>query len=56
LRRTLCNYALLLSETDSKDTLKKAMTRLKELGIESLPESEEWSEEEEEEANPPAMI
>ncbi|MHA2380444.1 MAG: tetratricopeptide repeat protein [Candidatus Thorarchaeota archaeon] len=56
LRRALCNYALLLSDLDSTDTLQKNMTRLKELGVESLPESEEWSEEEEEEANPPAVI
>ena len=33
-------------------TLQKTMTRLKELGVENLPESEKWSEEEEEEANP----
>jgi tetratricopeptide (TPR) repeat protein len=56
LVRTLCNYALLLSTIDSTDTLQKTMTRLKELVVESLPESEEWSEEEEEEANPPATL
>ncbi|MFX1417078.1 MAG: tetratricopeptide repeat protein, partial [Promethearchaeota archaeon] len=56
LGRTLCNYALLLSDTDSTDTLQKTMSRLKELGIESLPESERWSEEEEEEVNPPRAI
>jgi len=32
------------------------MTRLKELRVESLPESEEWSEEEEDEANPPGGV
>ncbi|MFW9802868.1 MAG: tetratricopeptide repeat protein [Candidatus Thorarchaeota archaeon] len=50
LGRTLSNYALLLSEIESTDTLQKIMTRLERLGIKSLPESEEWSEEEEEEA------
>ncbi len=56
LRRTLCNYALLLSDIDSKDTLQNTMTKLESFGIESLPESDEWSEEEEEEVNPPTMI
>ncbi|MHA2379422.1 MAG: tetratricopeptide repeat protein [Candidatus Thorarchaeota archaeon] len=56
LARTLCNYALLLSDIDSTNTLQKTKTRLEKLGIESLPESEEWSEEEEEEANPPALM
>jgi hypothetical protein len=32
------------------------MTRLEKLGIESLPESGEWSEEEEEEAFPPGAV
>jgi tetratricopeptide (TPR) repeat protein len=56
LVRTLCNHALLLSDINSTDTLQKTMTRLEELGIESLPESEEWSEEEEEEAYPPGAV
>jgi tetratricopeptide (TPR) repeat protein len=56
LVRTLCNYALLLSGIDSPDTLQRTMDRLEELGVESLPKSEEWSEEEEEEANPPATL
>ncbi|MFX1603154.1 MAG: tetratricopeptide repeat protein [Promethearchaeota archaeon] len=56
LRRTLCNYAIFLKDIGSTDTLEKTMTRLKVLGIESLPESEEWSEEEEEEANPSAAV
>jgi tetratricopeptide (TPR) repeat protein len=55
LVRTLCNHALLLSDIDSTDALQKTMTRLKELGVTSLPEREEWSEEEEEEANPPVV-
>ncbi|MHA1925206.1 MAG: tetratricopeptide repeat protein [Candidatus Thorarchaeota archaeon] len=57
LVRTLCNYALLLSDIDEReDVLQMTMTRLKELGVESLPESEEWSEEEEDEANPPGGV
>jgi tetratricopeptide (TPR) repeat protein len=52
---TLCNYAFLLSDIESTDTLQKTMTRLTELGVENLPESEEWSEEEEEEVNPPVV-
>jgi len=32
------------------------MTRLKELGVESLPDCEEWSEEEEEETNTPGAV
>lgn len=46
LVRTLCNYAHLLSDIDSTDALQRTMTRLMELGITSLPETEEWSEEE----------
>ncbi|MHA2380387.1 MAG: tetratricopeptide repeat protein [Candidatus Thorarchaeota archaeon] len=56
LVRPLCNYALLLSDINSTNTLKETMTRLEELGVESLPESEEWSEEEEDEANPPGGV
>ncbi|MCW4026810.1 MAG: tetratricopeptide repeat protein [Candidatus Bathyarchaeota archaeon] len=56
LMKTLCNYALLLSDINGKDALKKIMTRLEGLGIQSLPESEEWSEEEEEEAFPPGAV
>ncbi len=56
LVRTLCNYTILLSEIDITDARQKTVTRLKQLGIESLPESEEWSEEEEEETNPPATM
>ncbi|MHA2603151.1 MAG: tetratricopeptide repeat protein [Candidatus Thorarchaeota archaeon SMTZ1-83] len=56
LMRTLRNYALLLSDSDSTDALRKVMTRLEKLGIKSLPESEEWSEEEEEEAFPPGAV
>ncbi len=52
----LCNYALLLSDIDSIDALQTVMIRLEELGIESLPENEEWSEEEEEEANIPGAV
>ena len=53
----LCNYALLLSDTgDTDDSLRDITTRLKELGVESLPETEEWSEEEEEEANIPGAV
>jgi tetratricopeptide (TPR) repeat protein len=53
LATTLCNYAHLLSDSNRKDTLQKTKARLNELGIKSLPKSEEWSEDEEEEANPP---
>ncbi len=56
LVKTLCNYALLLSDIDNADALQKTMTRLRELGIESLPANEEWSEEEEEEANTPGAV
>ncbi|UCH03470.1 MAG: tetratricopeptide repeat protein, partial [Candidatus Thorarchaeota archaeon] len=56
LVRTLCNYALLLSAIDSADTLQKTMTRLAELGVESLPENEEWSEETEDVANPQDVL
>ncbi|MHA2021057.1 MAG: hypothetical protein ACW96N_05035, partial [Candidatus Thorarchaeota archaeon] len=56
LRRTLSNYALSLSDIDRTDALQKIMTRLEKLGIESLPESGEWSEEEEEEAFPPGAV
>lgn len=56
MARTLCNYALLLSEIESTDILRKTMTRLENLGVQSLPDSEKWSAEEEEEANPPAVI
>ncbi|MHA2432947.1 MAG: tetratricopeptide repeat protein [Candidatus Thorarchaeota archaeon] len=53
LARTLCNYAILMSDIESTDeAAQKIKTRLKELGVESPTESEEWSEEEEEEANP----
>ena len=31
------------------------MTRLEELGVQSLPEGEEWSEEEEDEVSSPSM-
>jgi tetratricopeptide (TPR) repeat protein len=56
LARTLCNYAHFLSDTDSTDALEKTMARLEELSIKSLPESDEWSEEEEDEANPIGVI
>ncbi len=57
LARTLCNYALLLPDLDDReDTLQKTMTRLEELGIGSPPDGEEWSEEEEEEVNPPGGL
>ncbi|MHA2207528.1 MAG: tetratricopeptide repeat protein [Candidatus Thorarchaeota archaeon] len=50
---TLCNYALLLPDIDDKEKLlQNIMTRLKELGVDSLPENEKWSEDEEEEVNP----
>ncbi|MFX1260670.1 MAG: tetratricopeptide repeat protein, partial [Promethearchaeota archaeon] len=52
LTRTLCNYAHLLSDIDSRDLLQKTMARLNMLGIEVLPASEEWSEEEELEVDP----
>ncbi|MHA2432764.1 MAG: tetratricopeptide repeat protein [Candidatus Thorarchaeota archaeon] len=56
LVRVLCNYALLLSDVDNIDALQMTMARLKELGVESLPESEEWSEEEEEVADVPGAV
>ena len=53
----LCNYAILLSDIGDPDkSLKDIMTRLNELGVESLPENDEWSEEEEEEANIPGAV
>ncbi|KXH69967.1 MAG: hypothetical protein AM326_01365 [Candidatus Thorarchaeota archaeon SMTZ-45] len=55
LRRILSNYALLLSDIESTDILQKTITRLEDLGFQSLPQGEEWSEEEEEEANPPGI-
>jgi len=56
LVRILCNFALLLSDIVSAEDLQKTMNRLEELGVQNLPESEEWSEEEEEEANPPGSM
>ena len=56
LVRALCNYALLVSDVDDTGALQKTVTRLKKLGVESLPESEEWSEEEEEETNAPGAV
>jgi len=56
LVRTLCNFALLLSDMDSAEDFQNTMNRLEELGVQSLPEHEEWSEEEEEEANPPGSM
>ncbi|MFX0046172.1 MAG: tetratricopeptide repeat protein, partial [Candidatus Hermodarchaeota archaeon] len=57
LARTLCNYALLLSDLDDRENvLQKTTNRLKELGVGSLLEIEEWSEEEEDEANPPGGV
>lgn len=56
LKRILCNYALLLSELNRTDTFQEIISRLEEIGIKELPENEEWSEEEEEEANVPAVI
>ncbi len=53
LARTLRNYAILMSDMESTDeAAQKIRTRLEELGVQSPTESEEWSEEEEEEANP----
>lgn len=53
LARALCNYAILMSDIESTDeAAQKIKTRLKELDVESPTKSEEWSEEEEEEANP----
>ncbi|MHA2210555.1 MAG: tetratricopeptide repeat protein [Candidatus Thorarchaeota archaeon] len=52
LRRVLCNYALLISNLENTDALQKIKKNLKEMGVERLKESEEWSEEEEVEANP----
>ncbi|MHA2380589.1 MAG: tetratricopeptide repeat protein [Candidatus Thorarchaeota archaeon] len=53
LARTLCNYAILMSDIESTDeAVQKVKIRLNELGVESPTKTEEWSEEEEEEANP----
>ncbi|MFW9962906.1 MAG: tetratricopeptide repeat protein [Candidatus Sifarchaeia archaeon] len=56
LVKTLCNYEVLLSGIGNADVSRKTQTRLKELGLEFLPQKEEWSEEEEEEANTPGAI
>ncbi|MFX1544349.1 MAG: tetratricopeptide repeat protein, partial [Promethearchaeota archaeon] len=56
LARTLCNYALLLSDIDGTSALQKTMNRLEELGFQSMFDSEKWSEEEDDEANPPAGL
>lgn len=53
--KNTCNYALLLSDINSTDALQKTMTRLEKLGVQSLPEGEEWSEEEEDEVSSPSM-
>ncbi|MFX1416518.1 MAG: tetratricopeptide repeat protein, partial [Promethearchaeota archaeon] len=53
LATTLCNYSLLLSSVDNRDDpLQRTVTRLEELGVDSLPENEMWSEDEDEEVNP----
>ncbi|NHJ14652.1 MAG: tetratricopeptide repeat protein [Candidatus Thorarchaeota archaeon] len=52
LAKILCNYALVISDLGIMDTSQKVMAKLKEMGVEKLPKSEEWSEEEEAEANP----
>ena len=57
LATPLCNYALLLSAIDNReDSLQNTTTRLKELGIGSLPENEIWSEDEDEEINPAGPV
>lgn len=57
LVRTLCNFVILGSDAAHKsEDMKKAKVRLKGLGIKSLPESEEWSEEEKDEANAPGGV